>query len=694
MTNINQYTVKNNTSPAVSKTRILLVEDDEDDFILALDYLHELTHLDLEVTRAKSAVEAIALIEQHQYDLCLLDYQLGSVNGLEVLRQAQEMGFTSPIIMLTGQSNTKLDQQALDAGAEDYLIKSELNSGRFARAIRYALARKDVEVERLERLKAQAENESKNRFLAHLSHELRTPLTAILGYTELLLSGKFGDTAGEELDVILRNGRHLLNLLNDVLDLSKIAADKLEINYTEVSVNSLVADVYALFRVACLDKGLSLKLQSTVPIPLFIRSDTTRIRQILINIVNNAIKFTDKGVIEICLRTEKVSDMEMLCFDIKDTGIGIPQDKIQTIFNPFTQIADVVSKSLGGSGLGLAISSELVSRMGGDIEVKSVLGVGSCFTVRIDPGDISNIERDFIEFVPHHPQRNNQSVLRLSGKVLVVDDLRDIRRLVGHIVERTGAEVHFADNGLVAVKAIEQSIEEQVPFDLVLMDIHMPEMDGREATKILRERAFDVPIFALTAASMRGSRDQLKSIGFDGMLTKPVDKELVNALLTKYLAINHVSVSDAKHHVSRLPVSDLTESIEQSDITQSPSILLVEDDEDTAGAMSSLLTGLGAQVTCIASLVEAQRIYDDKRWEAVMIDLHLGSHSGFDLAKYIRSKEHEQGTDRTVYIALVSGASADSHLIDKFNVQKSLLKPVQVKDLKILMNEISLHSNV
>jgi len=200
-------------------TRLLLVEDDEDDYILTCDYLDQLDSHTFDIEWISSPEQAISILSKNDHDICLLDYRLGASNGLSVLKKAIANGFSGPIIMLTGQSNDELDSAALDAGAVDYLIKTEMSSSRFARAIRYALARKDVEGERVERLKAEAENRSKDRFLAHLSHELRTPLSSILGYTELLLQSDFSKQAENELGVIYRNGKHLLSLLNDVLDL-------------------------------------------------------------------------------------------------------------------------------------------------------------------------------------------------------------------------------------------------------------------------------------------------------------------------------------------------------------------------------------------------------------------------------------------------------------------------------------------
>ena len=280
-------------------TKLLLVEDDEDDYILTCDYLEQLNSHTFDIEWVSDPQQAVNILSKNEHDICLLDYRLGASDGLVVLKEALSNGFDGPIIMLTGQSDDALDSAALDAGAVDYLVKNEMSSSRFARSIRYALARRDIEGERIERLKAEAENRSKDRFLAHLSHELRTPLSSILGYTELLMQSEFNQHASNELGVIYRNGKHLLSLLNDVLDLSKIAADKLEITCADVNLDSLMADVFTLMRVSALDKGLSLRFESLEPLPLVISVDATRLKQILINLINNAIKFNEQGEIRV-----------------------------------------------------------------------------------------------------------------------------------------------------------------------------------------------------------------------------------------------------------------------------------------------------------------------------------------------------------------------------------------------------------
>lgn len=569
-------------------TQLLLVEDDEDDYILTCDYLDQLDSHTFNIQWISSPEQAIETLSKNEHDICLLDYRLGASNGLDVLKEAIANGFSGPIIMLTGQSNDELDSAALDAGAVDYLIKTEMSSSRFARAIRYALARKDVEGERVERLKAEAENRSKDRFLAHLSHELRTPLSSILGYTELLMQSDFSQQAENELGVIYRNGKHLLSLLNDVLDLSKIAADKLELTLSEVNLDSMLADVYTLMRVSVLDKGLTLRFESNQPLPLVAQLDATRVRQILINLINNAVKFTDKGEIVVNAWTQWVDEREMLFFSIKDSGMGIAPEKQELIFKPFEQIADVESRSVGGAGLGLAICAELLARMQGSISLDSEIGKGSTFTISVYPGDISEVERQVLNFSSAPQLQSKSAPCKVHGRVLVVDDLRDLRMLVGHMISTCGARVDYAEHGQQALEKVRIADAYKAPYDIIFIDIHMPVMGGKEATIELRKMGYKGPIIALTAATMKGIREELAALGFNDVIPKPVDSAVLYQCLQDYLVAPESAPQPKNINSSK----SLTEKKQR--------FLLVEDDHDAAQITQLLLESLGVE-TVIAS---------------------------------------------------------------------------------------------
>jgi two-component system sensor histidine kinase/response regulator len=655
---------------AVKFARILLVEDDEDDYILTSDSLAQLDSYRFDIEWVTDSSQALDKLLNDDFDICLLDYQLGAQSGLEVLLQAEKAGCPTPIIMLTGQTDERLDQSALDAGAADYLNKVDISTARFARAVRYALARSEAAVEHLERLKAETQNRSKDRFLAHLSHELRTPLTSILGYTELLLNNDKAQQAAPELNVILSNGKHLLSLLNDVLDLSKIAADKLELNPSQIQLSSFIADVFYLLEINAEDKGLRLVIESHSDLPVSIYADTTRLRQILINLTYNAIKFTERGQVTIKISTHGRGSKEKLWFQVRDTGMGIPPARLKNIFQPFEQIEDIVTRKESGAGLGLAICTELVRRMGGELEVESQLGVGSCFSFAIDPGDISNVDRKTLIFDKTVDLAKADVLPILCGRVLVVDDANDIRHLIKIICNKFGLHVETARNGLQALQKCQQSMELSRPYDVVLMDIHMPVMDGKEAITKIRQMGFDSPVIAITAAALKGVRHALLDIGFSDVLYKPLNKQAMYSSLSSYLT------EQTKHLL--VPHGEPITNNELK--TRWGDILLVEDDPDAAHITQLLLQSLGATVNVVYNAQECLALLKQhKHYRKILLDLHLPDMNGLALAKQIRQLSPE------VEIIIVSGAEVDQDELNALGIKQALLKPLNLEKLQSLL---------
>ena len=601
---------------------VLLVEDDEDDYILTSDYLQQASTYNFDIHWTYCAVEAQKLLKQNKYDICLLDYQLGSINGLSVLKQAIRDGCSIPIIMLTGQSDDQLDNDALDAGAVDYVVKSELNTTRFHRAIRYALARKEIEDERLERIKAETKSRSKDKFVAHLSHELRTPLTSILGYTELLLFNKDNAHIQSELNTILDNGKHLLGLLNNVLDLSKIAADKLELNYTTIALDSFIVDLYALLSVTAADKGIALNINATTALPVEINADALRLRQVFINLIHNAIKFTDTGSVTVDVWFESNDrNNNTLHFTITDTGIGIPNHLLTTIFKPFEQVEDIVSRNAEGAGLGLAICGELLKQMGGTINVESEEGVGSKFIIALDLGELLNTNVQPLSFNRLDSPPMAENVPQISGNILIVDDIKDIRNLIGFICSSFGLNTSFAVNGEHAINKILEAQEQGTPYNTILMDIHMPVLDGKRAILKLREMGITTPIIAVTAATMKGVQQELKALGFNDVIAKPVDRQNLYQSLTHHLtntnshqkrtsessATIHKTEKTLKQTIKPTTKQTINQTIRQSNAV-AKHFLIIEDDIDAAQITALLLNSLNINTSIVHSAAEARSL--------------------------------------------------------------------------------------
>ncbi len=394
--------------------------------------------------------------------------------------------------------------------------------------------RKEFEqsLERSRRI-AEAANQSRGEFLANMSHEIRTPMTAILGYADLL-SGHLTDPDNLQcVETIRRNGKYLLEIINDILDLSKIDAGKLEVESERVRPDLLIGDIRSLMDVRAKEKLISLDVEFDGKIPAVIETDAVRLRQILLNLLGNAIKFTDDGSVRLLVRYD-ATENEMH-FDIVDTGIGIESDEIESLFDAFKQADSSSTRAHGGTGLGLTISRRLARILGGDISVTSQLNFGSVFTLKIKCGNVSEVE--MIE-----PNLNVEVTLdasdpswEINGRVLVVDDRRDIRFLAQHFIEKAGGRVIVASNGAEAIEILTAS-DDDAGVDLVLMDMQMPVMDGYAAASRLRELGFTRPIVALTAHAMNSDRDKCLAAGCTDYTTKPLHGPNLVQIIAKNIA--------------------------------------------------------------------------------------------------------------------------------------------------------------
>lgn len=393
---------------------------------------------------------------------------------------------------------------------------------------------------------AVAASRAKSDFLANMSHEIRTPMTAILGYADMLLGDAHSQEEIDAINTIKRNGDHLLTVINDILDLSRIEAGKENIEFIPCSPIALVAEVESLMRVRATAKNLSFKINYTGPIPETIRSDPMRLRQILINLIGNAVKFTESGGIQLTVQlTDSLQGhAKALKFEVRDTGIGISEEQIGKLFQPFTQADSSITRAFGGTGLGLAISKRLANKLGGDITVSGVVGVGSLFTLTIDPGPLEGVK--FVEN-PNHAFREPKTgseptaIAQLPPhcNILLAEDGIDNQALLSFFLKRAGATVAVADNGEDAVNQVLATLEgggsESAAFDLILMDMQMPIMDGYEATRRLRQAGFRGPILALTAHAMTEDRQKCLDAGCNDHISKPVKRDAFLQVVMTYL---------------------------------------------------------------------------------------------------------------------------------------------------------------
>ncbi len=413
------------------------------------------------------------------------------------------------------------------------------------------LERREAELS-LAKRSAEDAARAKSEFLANMSHEIRTPMTAILGFADLLLhDDETSDSRKQRnaaLQAIYRNGEHLLTIVNDILDLSKIESAGMRCEHIPVSPDEVVRDVVVMMSDRAETKGWGRRVSCHPSVPQLILSDPIRLRQILINLVGNAVKFTTEGEVVIGLSFERSAETSgTLCISVRDTGIGVAPEKLKMLFDPFTQANASTTRRFGGSGLGLAISKRLAELLGGAIEVESTEGRGSTFTLRVvtetppsDGTDLESGSRPGYSGRKGATQSDRVRERPLSGfRILLAEDGIDNQRLITLILRKAGAEVEVVENGQEAVDVGLAADQGDAPFDLILMDMQMPVMDGYCATTTLRHRGFRRPIIALTANAMSEERGKCLDVGCDDYIAKPIQRDHFVTTLAEHLETPH-----------------------------------------------------------------------------------------------------------------------------------------------------------
>jgi CheY-like chemotaxis protein len=380
---------------------------------------------------------------------------------------------------------------------------------------------------------AEVANASKSQFLANMSHEIRTPMTAILGYADLLRDHVPAGEPREFVDIVRRNGDHLLTLLNDILDLSKLEMGKLEVESVATPLREFVEEIGSLMRVRAEAKGVRLETRPAPDLPALVHTDPVRLRQILVNLIGNAIKFTDRGEVGLAIAWDPVGGN--LRFDVSDTGIGMDDATVARLFKPFAQGDSSTSRRFGGTGLGLSISRRLANLLGGDIAVRSVQGRGSTFSLTIAAGTLPADGVATPVTAAREAETDRAHAAELPGRVLLVEDGADNRRLISVVLERAGLSVATAVDGRAGSDEALAAAARGEPYDLVLMDIQMPEMDGYQATRRLRAAGYRGPIVALTAHAMGADVARCREAGCDDVATKPIKRAQLLGVVARHV---------------------------------------------------------------------------------------------------------------------------------------------------------------
>jgi signal transduction histidine kinase/DNA-binding NarL/FixJ family response regulator len=446
----------------------------------------------------------------------------------------------------------------------------------------------------------EAATRAKSEFLANMSHEIRTPMNAIIGFTDVLRRGSLRQDAdaARHLAIIHSSGKHLLNLINDILDLSKVESGRLETERVPLAPHLIAREVMATLDERARSKGLQLALDVPLALPERIVGDPARLRQILTNLVGNAIKFTERGSVTVRLQLAADGDRRRYLIDVEDTGIGIPHDKLESVFEPFVQAESSTTRRFGGTGLGLTISRNFARAMGGDITATSTYGQGARFRVTLDAGDLADVTMlspQALAAVALELQAPSASHWRFPDRqVLVVDDGDHNRSLVRLLLEEVGLRVSEAENGQVALDRMAATA-----YDLVLMDMQMPVMDGATATRALRARGCRTPVVALTANVMKGFERELEEAGFSGYQAKPIDREALMKTLAGWLDGQAVDAADAAAPAADLPESPAVAALEADAARDEPLVSRLAGHKRLAHVVAGFVVELGPRLAAM-----------------------------------------------------------------------------------------------
>ena len=511
---------------ASEATFLLVVEDSEGDARLLREMFNENPANTIVMTHVGSMKEAEKHLAEYEVDIVLLDLGLPDSQGLEAVRRAHVAAPDVALVVLSGLDDERMAVEALQQGAQDYLIKGQIEARSLMRAMRHAIERQTLEAAaralsakvEIARKEAEAATAAKATFVANMSHEIRTPLNSILGFSDLLLDDvSLSFLQRRYLELVKNAGGALLTVVNDILDFSKLDAGKLALTREAFSVDHLILSTVAIVEGTAEAKGLDLQVRIDPELSLTNLGDSARIRQILLNLLSNAVKFTTRG--SVSLDVSKIPavlpDNEHLRFAVSDTGPGVPAEGQERLFEQFAQADPSISREHGGTGLGLSICKSLVELMGGRIGFDCNKGAGCTFWFEIELG-IGTSSAQSPE-LPSYPAN------RGAVRILLVEDLPMNQELACVILRRAGHFVDVAGDGMEAIAAVETNA-----YDVILMDVQMPRMDGVTATRFIRQidgPARHTPIIAMTANALPEQVRAFRQAGMDDYIAKPFKQQ-------------------------------------------------------------------------------------------------------------------------------------------------------------------------
>lgn len=616
---------------------ILIIDDSPEDRYIFRRYLKD-DKIPFNIVECATGAEGIARLQQQPVDSVLLDYHLPDMSGIEVLQAiTRQSAYRPAVLILTGAGSEMIAVEAMKKGAQDYLQKDSITPQALRQALRSAMEKMELRRQiihhqrelALAKRAAETANHAKTAFLASMSHELRTPLNAIIGFAQLIATDtNLLDEHQESLNTIIASGEHLLDLINNVLAMSRLEANRMDLREEAFDVRQLFKELHSMLAIRAMEKELLFNFHGVEELPPVLHADAGKLRQIMLNVLTNAIKYTDEGGVTLRVRFEvedgtPPSDCAPICntpgrlyVEVADSGRGIPPDEIDTIFEPFTQSARLDSTQ-EGAGLGLAITRSFVHMMGGTIHAESEVGIGTTFFLNV----AAVIVEEDIFPAPEHPRQiKHLAADQPAPRILIAEDRETNRRLLIRLMQSVGFQVRAVTNGKEAV-----DVAKAWQPHLILMDADMPQMSGIEATRHIKTHLdTSVIVVALTASTFSYQRDELLAAGCDDYIAKPFRRDFLLERIGEYLNLRY-EYNQPSTAPAEITAQDLTEEqirVLDRDIINQLKQAVTELDVITGQAILENLRGQHPQTANILLDWLRQYRFDDlmhviERWETL-----------------------------------------------------------------------------